>query len=325
MRGRSEETICTNRISIPSVRRANDFAEICCSWVLARSSCFLITMKYSAKKHRFIGQEYITALQRHYPQFFDAQSKVSVDRALHIGIVKKWIDNFEIVGTDDSTRFQSIRDRSWTSDRSAWAVSGGGTNLRYASVYCSYKGLINLKTAIDLVLYSNLIWELQPRVILEFGSLQGGSALWFSDQLDVLCSLGEVHSFELCYECISPRAAHPRLHFHKADLRDIGSLDTNLLTALPHPWLVVDDAHENLENVVPFIVGFMSSGDYYVVEDVFQYHPLRGVQAHPIFSADVLTKVADSFDSLGFLVDTKYADAFGQNVTCAPNGWLVKK
>jgi len=36
--------------------------------------------------------------------------------------------------------------------------------------------------------------------------------------------------------------------------------------------------------------------------------------------------VADSvLDALGFLVDTKYTDAFGLNVTTSPNGWLVKQ
>lgn len=287
------------------------------------SGVFFMT-KQTRNQHGFAGTEYIIALKQHYPEFFNGQRKFGIDRELHIGIVKRWMENLDIVGVDSTARLQSIVHRPWPSARSAWAVSGWGPNLRYASVYCSYKGLINLKPAIDLVLYSNLIWELQPRAVLEFGSLQGGSALWFSDQLDSMCGGGEVHSFELCHKCISPRASHPRLRFHYADLRDLSTLDKAFLENLPHPWLVVDDAHENLEKLVPFIAKFMVRGDYYVVEDVFQYHPQRGGRPHPTFSPCMLIELAASFDSLGFLVDTKYTDAFGQNVTCSPNGWLVK-
>lgn len=51
----------------------------------------------------------------------------------------------------------------------------------------TYRGSILLKTPFDLALYPKLIWELQPRTILELGSYQGGSGLWFSDNMSVLC------------------------------------------------------------------------------------------------------------------------------------------
>jgi cephalosporin hydroxylase len=271
----------------------------------------------------FYGREYIDALRAHHPELFaDGES---ADRALHIGIVGRWIEHFDTVGVDAPDRLQRLPDRTWRSERSAWDASGAVADPRHAGVHYAYKGLIQLKPAIDLVLYSNLIWELRPRTIVEFGSMQGGSALWFADQLDALCGHGEVHSFELCFECISPRASHPRLHFHRADLRDLATLDGELLARLPHPWLVVDDAHENLERLVPFVAGHMAAGDYYVLEDVFLYHPERTSAVHPVFGAEMVARVAAAFDGLGFLVDTKYTDAFGVNVTASPNGWLVKQ
>ncbi len=259
--------------------------------------------------------DYILALEEHYPELVGGEALAKVDDELHIGIVAAWTRDRETVGVDAPNRFQQMGQRSWDQDRKAWAVSGGiHSDLRYAGAFGSYKGLINLKPAIDLVLYSNLIWELQPRTILEFGSLQGGSALWFSDQLDSLCGHGEVHSFELCYKCIHPRASHPRLHFHEADLRDLGTLDKSLFERLPHPWLVIDDAHVNLLKLLPFVASFMVAGDYYVIEDVF----LRP-------TAEVAAKASAGCEALGFLVDAKYADAFGYNATCSPNGWWVKK
>jgi cephalosporin hydroxylase len=267
-----------------------------------------------AKESRFYGKEYIVALKEHYPHLVEGVRSATIDHELHIGLVDTWMRNFGAVGDDGPNRFQCITNRSWNSDMSAWAVSGGSRDLRHVGAYGSYKGLIHMKPAIDLVLYSNLIWELQPQTILEFGSLQGGSGLWFADQLQALCASGEVHSFELCYKCISSRASHPRLQFHQADLRDLGTLDKSVFERLPHPWLVVDDAHENLSNLIPFIASFMRSGDYYVIEDAFVYP-----------TAAAIVAIVSGCNNLGFLVDTKYTDAFGVNVTCSPNGWLVKQ
>ncbi|HEX5036321.1 MAG TPA: CmcI family methyltransferase [bacterium] len=262
----------------------------------------------------FVGREYIDALKTHYPHFVVGAAQEKVDDKLHIGIVDDWCRNYDEVGVDTLARYQSIRQRPWGAARGVWESAGGGPNRRMAGAYGSYKGLINLKPATDLVLYSNLIWELRPKTILEFGSLQGGSALWFADQLDALCGgQGEVHSFELCYKCIHPRASHPRLRFHEADMRDLSTLKREFLESLPRPWLVIDDCHENLENVVPFMASLMQEGDYFVIEDAF---------SNP--TPEIIGKATEAIDGLGFLVDTKYTDAYGMNVTCAPNGWLVK-
>ncbi len=270
-------------------------------------------MTSPTRKSRFFGTEYIAALQQHYPEFVEGESRHTVDRDLHIGFVNKWIENIDTVGQEGPKRFQRMADRPWASARSAWACSGGGPNLRHAGAYGSYKGLIHLKPAIDLVLYSNLIWELEPKTILEFGSLQGGSGLWFADQLGLM-SGGEVHSFELCHKCISKRASHPRLHFHRVNLNDLATLDSDLLERMPHPWLVVDDAHANLANLIPFVAALMEPGDYYVIEDALTNLTSSGIGA--------LVRLCDSLE---LLVDTRFTDGFGLNVTCAPNGWLVKR
>jgi hypothetical protein len=78
--------------------------------------------------------------------------------------------------------------------------------------------------------------------------------------------------------------------------------------------LVVDDAHENLEQLIPLVASFLNRGDYYVIEDVF---------LHP--TTEMINKFTLALQKLGLVVDSKYADAFGENVTCSPNGWLVKQ
>jgi cephalosporin hydroxylase len=171
-----------------------------------------------------------------------------------------------------------------------------------------YKGLLNVKSPMDLALYSMLIWELKPATIIELGSLQGGSALWLADQMQSQLGAGAVHSFDINSESVSERAKHPLLTFHQADLRRLETLDSELFRKLEHPWLIIDDAHTNVFNVLDWISQFMTTGDYYIIEDVVAALP-------PVELGQLLS-------SKNLLVDTFYCDNFGFNCTISPNGWL---
>jgi cephalosporin hydroxylase len=171
-----------------------------------------------------------------------------------------------------------------------------------------YKGLLNVKSPMDLALYSMLIWEQKPATILEFGSLQGGSALWLADQLQTQLGGGAVHSFDINPESVSPRAQHPLVTFHRADMRRPETLDAGLLRALPHPWLVIDDAHVNVLNALDWVGQFLTTGDYYIIEDVVAGLP-----------PDELGRL---LAAQNMLVDAFYCDNFGYNCTISPNGWL---
>jgi cephalosporin hydroxylase len=251
----------------------------------------------------FSGEDYLRKLEGHY-------ARLIAGSRLHSTTVAGWLTP-EIRATlnDVSRRFVAFEDRPIHQDRRPRLPEPP----EWVAASLSYKGLICLKSPFDLVLYSNLMWELQPKTILEFGALQGGSSLWFADQLEIQGGDGQVHSFERLDKCIHPRAAHKRLTFHIVDLSDVSNLDKDLLGRLPHPWLVTEDAHENLEQVIPLVSSFMVSGDYYVVEDMLMLACPRTIA------------IASEFAKrLGFVVDAKYADAFGVNVTCAPNSWFRK-
>ncbi|WP_394823554.1 CmcI family methyltransferase [Pendulispora albinea] len=257
----------------------------------------------------FHGRNYFERMKEHYP------AEVVGDR-LSDAVLTEWMRSSEF-GVDPPNRFQRLTERPFSMQQHAWlasrAVQGGAPWLHRLSASRAYKGLLNLKSPFDLVLYSNLIWELQPRTIIEFGAFQGGSGLWFADQLTASDIDGEVHSFEMFDACIHPSASHPRLRFHHADLRDVNQLDKELFAALPHPWLVVDDAHVNVAGLATFVNGYMAPGDYYVLEDIFL-----------LANFEIINQAVLLAEGLGFLVDTKYTDAFGMNVTCSPNGWLRK-
>ncbi|MES0033291.1 CmcI family methyltransferase [Mesorhizobium sp. M0040] len=216
-----------------------------------------------------------------------------------------------VVNADCSDRFAKPSARGWNSSFHAKLFPNKSTKI--GALAQTYKGLLNVKTPFDLHLYTRLIWELQPRTILELGSLQGGSGLWFADQMSVLCdNYGEVHSFDINSECIHVNAKHPMLTFHHVDLSNVSTFDEDLLKRLPHPWLVVDDAHIQVFSIFSYLGRFLLPGDYYVIED------------EPLSADKEIIDGLQLVEQSGFLIDTYYTDAFGTNFTCAPNAWLRK-
>ncbi|MBP0116050.1 CmcI family methyltransferase [Bradyrhizobium vignae] len=260
-----------------------------------------------------------------YEAFWEAAHKNYPDQIKSGGLLDlRFLGGFSsvvssVVNDDYSDRFVKPSERGWTS--SIYPLSfpmkaSASIPKRSATVGAlalTYKGLINIKTPFDLALYTRLIWELQPKTILELGSFQGGSGLWFADHMSLLCdSPGEVHSFDLHTKCIHESAKHPLLTFHQIDLSTVENLDKGLLTRLPHPWLVIDDAHVQVFSIFSYLSDLLISGDYYVIEDV---------------TVDANREIIDGLqlaEQSGFLVDTYYTDAFGINLTCAPNAWLRK-
>lgn len=89
-------------------------------------------------------------------------------------------------------------------------------------------------------------------------------------------------------------------------------MDKDLLKSLPHPWIVIDDAHEQVFSIFSYLRDLLVPGDYYVIEDV------------PIEANKEIIDGLQLVEQSGFLVDTYYTDAFGANLTCAPNAWFRK-
>jgi len=170
-----------------------------------------------------------------------------------------------------------------------------------------WRGLPLMKNVFDFAMYPMLIGELRPRTIFEIGSGSGASALWFADNL-ALCGIeGHVHSVDITKVDIK----HPGVTFHQGNCNDPGHLfDSELLRSAPHPWLAVEDAHENVAAVMERLHLFLTPGDYLVVEDSEVKRPaLRSfIAAHP----------GD------YLVDTRFTDNFGRNATCAGDSIFVR-
>ena len=77
-----------------------------------------------------------------------------------------------------------------------------------------YRGMRFWKSPFDPVIYSLLIERLRPQTIIEIGSLDGGSATWFADQMDCRGLTPKVVSID---KVELPRPRDPRIPLFQAD------------------------------------------------------------------------------------------------------------
>jgi cephalosporin hydroxylase len=170
-----------------------------------------------------------------------------------------------------------------------------------------WRGQPLMKNVFDFAIYPALIAELRPRTIFEIGSGLGASAAWFADHMAFAGVEGRVHSVDR----VKPALEHPRVSFYQGDCQAPERLfDPDLLALEPHPWLVVEDAHQNVAGVLEQFHKYLAPGDYLVVED-----------------SDIKRQALRSFlgaHASDYLVDTRFTDNFGRNATSAADSIFVR-
>ena len=170
----------------------------------------------------------------------------------------------------NNKRFVKISDREDKCDlpKSTWRPLTENAYLQ------TWKGVLLEKDPMQIAAYPMLINELQPKTIIELGALKGGSAIWLADQLELLGIEGKVYSVDNDLSQLDQKAkVDPRIDFLEGDCREISTvLPVDLLDSLPHPWLIIEDVHDNLIGILDhFYNSGLQSGDYLIVEDTNQF------------------------------------------------------
>lgn len=216
-------------------------------------------------------------------------------------------------------RFVKISDRQDECDipANAWKP------LLEKSYLQTWKGIILPKGVTEIALYPMLLYELQPKTIIEIGAFNGGGAIWLADCLELFGIEARVYSVDIDLSLLDEKAkADSRINFIQGDSNNIGAaFPPELLSALPHPWLIIEDAHINLGGVLEYFhQNGLRSGDYLIVEDTNKEHwklwadswdDREEMEQGSKKMDDLRTWLQDREDE--YLVDTYYQDMYGYN------------
>ena len=170
-----------------------------------------------------------------------------------------------------------------------------------------WKGMPLFKTVFDFSMYSMLLWEIKPASIFEIGSGTGASAMWLKDLTEIFGMNSTVHSVDLK----KPQCVRQGVHFIEGDCRNMGAVfDPEVMHGAPHPWLLIEDAHVNVQGVLKYFHPQLLPGDYIIVEDSWGK------------TGEIRNFLAENPDC--YMVDTLFTDFFGRNSTCAANSILLR-
>jgi len=189
----------------------------------------------------------------------------------------------------------------------------------------SYMGVPLLKNPFDLAIYSQLLWMLKPRTILEIGSESGGSALWFAHQLDAFYSECRIFSLDVIRV---EKVSHPKIKFLEGDANDLARChEIDWASDLKPPLLVIDDASHEASTcirIADFIHPLLRSGDYFVIEDgiISDLYP----ESYPNATSGPHVAIQHLLNQHpgAYLIDRYYCDMFGYNATWCTNGFLKR-
>jgi cephalosporin hydroxylase len=145
----------------------------------------------------------------------------------------------------------------------------------------SWLGVRALKSVSDMWNYQEILAELRPRLVVEFGTKYGGSALFFASVLDGLGLDYRILSVDTVAGLIDDRAGtHPRIELltgsstGEETRRRIGVLRGEY----PGPaFAILDSDHsaDHVEAELALLTPLLGSGDYVVVED-------SNLNGHPV-------------------------------------------
>jgi len=139
-----------------------------------------------------------------------------------------------------------------------------------------WRGVETQKCPLDLWVYQELIHELQPDLIVETGTLHGGSAYYLAS----ICDLAG-HGRILTIDAVDypNRPAHPRIEYLLASSVDPATLDYVRAAAGDGSVIVFLDSDHSRDHVLAELRAYaalVTPGSYMVVEDT-------NINGHPVY------------------------------------------
>jgi cephalosporin hydroxylase len=212
----------------------------------------------------------------------------------------------------DPERFVPFERRARRADITLemWDAIMGAKAQNNGKAGVSWRGVPMRKDPWDITMYPMIIWEQQPRTIIELGAYVGGSALWLADVASAFHLDSRVITVDIDLSQLEVK--DPRIEYVQFDVFKIGNKPFPVAVSdLPHPWLIIEDTHKNIIPLLEYFDPHIIRGDYVIVEDTCHLPTL-----------DVLEQFMEQHGRR-YRVDTHYVDNFGYNLTWNWNSILA--
>lgn len=184
------------------------------------------------------------------------------------------------------------------------------SSIEAATHKYEWRGIKMVKNPFDLALYTRLLWDLKPRVIVEIGSWEGGSAVWLADMARAMGFVTYVHSVDI--NLVKSPFLWANVEFLKCDVKHLERVISDEM--LGSPVLAIDDGSHGKDDVLAFLEFFGPRAAYMVVED--------GRTAPKPGPVEAIHEWLLRND--GWEIDRPRCDFFGPNMTWNVDGWLKR-
>jgi cephalosporin hydroxylase len=190
-----------------------------------------------------------------------------------------------------------------------------------------FLGVVAFKSVSDMWNYQEILTDLAPSLVLEFGTCCGGATLYFAEILKLICPRFKVLSVDIDMSNVADRVRrHDDIELVHADTTDdaVANRFQQLRGLYPGKAFCIVDSDHRKEHVLKELAvlrGLTQPGDYIVVED-------SNINGHPVLPDwglgpyEALQEYLERFPD-DYFRDTARENKFG--FTFAPNGFLIRR
>jgi cephalosporin hydroxylase len=184
-----------------------------------------------------------------------------------------------------------------------------------------YFGIPTLKNPNDYWVYQEIIFEMQPDIIIEIGNYKGGSTLALAHLCDLM-NKGKVIGIDINQNKIYSKVRnHPRITLIENDACKAYDDVCSFICEDDHVMIIEDSKHsfENVLNILRTYSALTKTGDYFIVEDSIIHHGLTV----PQYKEDGPYEAIEFFinENPSFAIDRTKESFF---ITWNPKGYLKK-
>jgi len=196
--------------------------------------------------------------------------------------------------------------------------------MQRESFKSTYFGIPAIKSPLDFWIYTEIIWSVQPDVIIDIGTRYGGTTLAMAHILDNI-GKGKVISFDINHKDVPSKVKnHPRIALITGDACESFSKVSNLINKHDKVLIIEDSLHtyKNTLKILKTFSPLVTKNSYFIGEDSIINHGLRSIEyksGGPYEAIEDFIKENDEFE-----VDRTKERFF---ITWNPKGYLrrIKK